>query len=50
MAHKENCMVFEARRLQEAEPQDYDIDEIRNMYGTSGTVNSRGTVKIEESA
>jgi len=30
--------------------KDYDLDEIRNMYGTSGAVNSRGSVKIEESA
>ena len=27
--------------------KDYDLDEIREMYGTSGAVNSRGTVKVE---
>jgi hypothetical protein len=28
--------------------RDYDMEEIRGMYGTSGEVQSRGTVKIEE--
>lgn len=28
--------------------RDYALDEIRNMYGTSGKVNSRGTTKIDE--
>jgi curved DNA-binding protein CbpA len=28
--------------------KDYDMDAIRAMYGTSGEVQSRGTVKIEE--
>ena len=27
--------------------RDYGLDEIRNMYGTSGTMNSNGTSKIE---
>ena len=30
--------------------RDYGLDEIREMYGTSGTMNSKGTVKIDESA
>jgi len=29
--------------------RDYDLDEIRKMYGTSGKVNSHGTMKIGES-
>ena len=29
--------------------KDYELDEIRTMYGTSGEVNSRGTTKIPES-
>ena len=28
--------------------KDYDLDEIRQMYGTSGTMNSRGTTKLNE--
>jgi DnaJ-class molecular chaperone len=28
--------------------KDYDLDTIRDMYGTSGEVKSRGTVKIDE--
>jgi curved DNA-binding protein CbpA len=28
--------------------KDYDLDEIRAMYGTSGAVNSKGTVKLDE--
>ena len=28
--------------------KDYALDEIRAMYGTSGQVNSRGTVKIDD--
>jgi curved DNA-binding protein CbpA len=28
--------------------RDYGLDEIRQMYGTSGEVKSRGSVKIEE--
>jgi DnaJ-class molecular chaperone len=27
--------------------KDYELDEIRAMYGTSGTVNSKGTEKLE---
>jgi len=27
--------------------REYDLDEIRTMYGTSGKVNSNGTVKID---
>jgi len=27
--------------------REYGLDEIREMYGTSGTVNSRGTIKID---
>jgi DnaJ-class molecular chaperone len=27
--------------------KEYELDEIREMYGTSGAVNSRGTVKID---
>jgi len=30
--------------------RDYGLDEIRNMYGTSGKVNSNGTTKIDETA
>jgi curved DNA-binding protein CbpA len=30
--------------------RDYELDEIREMYGTSGTMNSRGTTKIEKVA
>jgi len=30
--------------------KDYDLDEIREMYGTSGGMNSKGTVKINEAA
>jgi len=30
--------------------KDYDLDEIRQMYGTSGGMNSNGTVKIEAMA
>jgi len=29
--------------------KDYDLDEIRSMYGTSGGMNSNGTIKIDES-
>jgi DnaJ-class molecular chaperone len=28
--------------------REYDLDEIRAMYGTSGTVKSRGMVKLDE--
>jgi len=28
--------------------KDYDLDEIREMYGTSGQVNSTGTTKLNE--
>ena len=28
--------------------REYGLDEIRDMYGTSGAVNSRGTVKLNE--
>jgi curved DNA-binding protein CbpA len=28
--------------------RDYDMEEIRGMYGTSGEVQSQGTVKLEE--
>ena len=28
--------------------KDYSLDDIRNMYGTSGKVNSNGKIKIEE--
>ena len=28
----------------------YEFDEIRAMYGTTGTMNSRGTIKLEEAA
>jgi len=28
--------------------KDYALDEIRAMYGTSGTMNSNGTVKLDE--
>jgi len=28
--------------------REYGLDEIRDMYGTSGAVNSRGTTKLEE--
>ena len=28
--------------------REYDLDEIRGMYGTSGKVNSKGTTKIDE--
>ena len=27
--------------------KDYDLDEIREMYGTNGAVNSKGTIKLE---
>ena len=27
--------------------KDYDLDEIRSMYGTSGAMSSNGTIKIE---
>jgi curved DNA-binding protein CbpA len=30
--------------------RDYDLDEIRQIYGTSGKVSSNGTTKIDESA
>jgi curved DNA-binding protein CbpA len=30
--------------------KDYDLDEIRDMYGTSGTMNSVGTNKLEDIA
>ena len=30
--------------------KDYDLDEIRAMYGTSGTVHSSGTTKIDGTA
>jgi curved DNA-binding protein CbpA len=30
--------------------KDYDLEEIRTMYGTSGKVKSHGTTKIDESA
>jgi len=30
--------------------KDYDLEEIRHMYGTSGKVNSNGTIKIDETA
>ena len=30
--------------------KDYSLDTIRTMYGTSGTMKSKGTTKIEESA
>ena len=28
--------------------KDYALDEIREMYGTSGTMNSKGTIKLDE--
>ena len=28
--------------------KDYSFEEIRSMYGTSGTVNSKGTTKLDE--
>jgi DnaJ-class molecular chaperone len=28
--------------------KDYDLDEIRAMYGTSGSMNSRGTKKLDD--
>jgi len=28
--------------------KDYALDEIRTMYGTSGTMNSNGTIKIDD--
>jgi len=28
--------------------KEYDLDEIRTMYGTSGAVNSRGVIKINK--
>ena len=28
--------------------KDYDLEEIRNMYGTSGEVKSTGTIKLDE--
>ena len=28
--------------------RDYDLEEIRAMYGTSGQVSSKGTIKLEE--
>ena len=30
--------------------KEYDLDEIRNMYGTSGKMNSKGTTKIDEAS
>ena len=30
--------------------REYELDEIREMYGSSGKVNSKGTVKLEETA
>ena len=30
--------------------KDYGLDEIREMYGTSGTINSNGKIKIEAAA
>jgi hypothetical protein len=28
--------------------KDYNLDEIRAMYGTSGEVHSKGTIKLDE--
>ena len=30
--------------------KDYNLDEIRQMYGTSGQVNSRGTTKLDDAS
>ena len=30
--------------------KDYDLDEIREMYGTSGAVNSKGKHKLDDTS
>ena len=48
MAEENQATTQEYMSLAECSRREYGLDEIRGMYGTSGAVNSRGSVKIDE--
>jgi len=48
--HKKTAWYLKPEDYKRRSRKDYDLDEIRNMYGTSGKVNSKGTIKIDETA
>lgn len=45
---KKYAWYFAPENYRKRSRRDYDLDEIRTMYGTSGTVNSKGTTKLDE--
>ena len=47
---KKLCWYLAPEDYRRRSRKDYDLDEIRSMYGTSGQVNSNGTKKITASA
>ena len=44
---KKLCWYLAPEDYRRRSRKNYDLDEIRNMYGTSGEMNSKGTRKIE---
>ena len=47
---KKFCWYLAPEDYRKRSRKDYSLDEIRNMYGTSGEVNSRGSMKLDERA
>lgn len=45
---KKNAWYLKPEDYHRKSHREYELDEIRRMYGTSGKVNSRGTVKLDE--
>jgi curved DNA-binding protein CbpA len=44
---KKLCWYLAPEDYRRRSRKDYSLDEIRNMYGTSGAMNSNGTIKID---
>ena len=47
---KKLCWYLAPEDYKQRSRKDYSMDEIRNMYGTSGTMNSNGTTKIDRAS
>jgi hypothetical protein len=47
---KKSCWYLAPEDYKRRSRKDYSMDEIRNMYGTSGEMNSNGTTKIYATA
>jgi len=47
---KKSCWYLAPEDYRQRSRKDYSMDDIRNMYGTSGEMNSNGTSKIYATA